>query len=49
MVADALELDPLRQMEVYLPVELMERLKLVRLGKLLTQVLHTLIAYYSRY
>ena len=47
MVADALGLDPLRQMEVDLPVELMERLELVRPEKLPAQVLYTLIAYYA--
>lgn len=47
VIADALELGPLRQMEVDLPAELMERLELVRPEKLPAQVLYTLIAYYT--
>ena len=47
VVTDALELGPLRQTEVDLPAELMERLELVRPEKLPAQVLYTLIAYYA--
>lgn len=47
VIADALELGPLRRMEVDLSAELMERLELSRPEKLPAQVLHTLIAYYA--
>lgn len=47
VLADALELGPLRQMEVELSGELMDRVEALRSEKLPTQVLHTLIAYYA--
>ena len=47
VLADALELGPLRQMEVELPGELMDRIETLRPEKLPAQVLHTLIAYYA--
>lgn len=47
VLADALELGPLRQMEVELPGELLDRVDVLCPEKLPTQVLHTLIAYYA--
>ena len=46
MVADALELGPLRCMDIKLPAELMKRLELVCPEKLPANVLPTLVAYY---
>ena len=47
VIADALELGPLRRMEADLPAELAKRLEDVRPEKLPVKVLHTLIAYYG--
>ena len=46
MIADALELGPLRRMEPELPAELVERLEQVRPEKMPPNVLPTLVAYY---
>ncbi len=46
MIADALELGPLRRTEPELPAELAERLEQVRPKDIPASVLHTLIAYY---
>ena len=46
VLADALELGPLRRMEVELPAELVEQIEKVRPEQLPAKVLHTLIAYY---
>ena len=46
MIADALELGPLRSTEPELPAELVDRLEQVRPKELPAPVLHTLISYY---
>ena len=46
VLADAMELGPLRRMEAELPAELVERIERVRPEQLPAKVLHTLIAYY---
>lgn len=46
IVADALELGPLRCMDLKLPAELVKRLELVCPEKLPANVLLTLVAYY---
>ena len=46
MIADALELGPLRRTEPELPLELAERLEQVRPEKMPSNVLPTLVAYY---
>lgn len=47
VIADALELGPLRRIEADLPTELVDRIEQVRPEKLPAKVLHTLIAYYG--
>ena len=46
VIADALELGPLRRDEIKLPLELRAKIEAVRPAKLPNQVIHTLIAYY---
>ena len=46
MIADALELGPLRRTEPELPLELAERLEQVRPEKMPSNILPTLVAYY---
>ncbi len=46
VIADALELGPLRQDETTLPEELLAKIEAVRPEKLPAEVIHTLIAYY---
>jgi len=46
VIADALELGPLRRDEIELPSELRAKIEDVRPAKLPNQVIHTLIAYY---
>ena len=47
VIANALELGPLRRSEVKLPEELRAKIEAVRPEKLPNQVIHTLIAYYA--
>ena len=47
VIADALELGPLRRDEVELPEELRVKIETVRPEKLPAEVIHTLIAYYA--
>lgn len=47
VIADALELGPLRQDEINLPKELRVKIETVRPEKLPAEVIHTLVAYYA--